>query len=329
MMLRLLTLPGDLPVSASCAHGTSLGDVCYGEQPLSGEANATPTTRMPLPVLGPSRRERWVIDRPVAVGTRGAVAWAECDDVLFGTIELAEDPATGADLEAISAEAYSALLALAGDHQFPHLWRIWNVLPWINVEDRGLERYRRFCRARAHAFEAAYGGSFHRRLCASTAVGSHGGDALVVHFLAGREPGIHRENPRQVSAYRYPCQYGPKSPSFARATVLPQALGGTLFISGTASIVGHETLHVGDLAGQIDETVRNLEVMLTVPDDTATVPARRFDQLKVYLRHTADQEAVAAALASAFGAQVPIVFLHSDICRADLLLEIEAVASPA
>ena len=60
------------------------------------------------------------------------------------------------------------------------------------------------------------------------------------------------ENPRQVSAYRYPPTYGPRV-----ADLLARGAGRTsaaatiaLFISGTASIVGHETVHQGDVRAQ-------------------------------------------------------------------------------
>ena len=72
-------------------------------------------------------------------------------------------------------------------------------------------------------------------------------DQLHVHWLATKQPGIAIENPRQVSAFAYPRDYGPVAPGFSRAMLLP---GDTplLLISGTASIVGHASQHPDTLA---------------------------------------------------------------------------------
>src|SRR5204862_4731485 len=114
------------------------------------------------------------------------------------------------------------------------------------------EHYKRFSTGRHDALIAA--GFAKSDFPAACAVGMRGGN-LAIHFLASRERGRNVENPRQVSAYDYPRQYGVRSPSFARATV---AADGSVFISGTASVVGHETLRIGDVGAQCEETIANL-----------------------------------------------------------------------
>ena len=92
---------------------------------------------------------------------------------------------------------------------------------------------------------------------------------VVVYFLAGRVAPVFVENPRQVSAYHYPREYGTHSPVFSRAALLRQAQSLTLFISGTASIVGHRSLHLGDTAAQTRETLTNIEALLGEANRTA------------------------------------------------------------
>jgi chorismate lyase/3-hydroxybenzoate synthase len=193
------------------------------------------------------------------------------------------------------------------------------VVPAINRVDDGLERYRSFCRGRAEAFEAHHGPLFQSRLCASSAVGSTGGE-LLVWFLASRERGLPRENPRQVSAYSYPPCYGPRSPSFARATRCPAAAGDALLLSGTASIVGHRSVHAGDVARQVEETLDNLEELL--PADRRL----RFQALKVYVRRAEDLAVVRAAVAARLEPALPVLYVQADVCREELLVEIEGVA---
>ena len=259
--------------------------------------------------------ELWHAPGVVQGADAGGWRWAASGELLFGATEL---PAgSGGELEASAREAYRGALEGAARLGFPHLLRAWNVVPAINRPEDGLERYRRFCRGRAEAFEAHHGPGFEALLPASSAVGSAEGP-LVMWFLAGREPGEHRENPRQVSAWAYPPRYGPRSPSFARATRCPAAAGGRLLLSGTASIVGHRSLHPGDVAGQLDETLRNLEHLLDAGDELAAV--------RVYVRHAADAGQVRAALERRLGADLPAVYLRADICREELLVEVEGIA---
>ena len=160
---------------------------------------------------------------------------------------------------------------------------------------------------------------------AACALGTAGGP-LVVAFLASRHAPLALENPRQVPAYDYPADYGPRAPTFARATLLAGASGETLFVSGTASIVGHRTMHEGDAAAQTAETLANLQALLAVANARSACGGYALDALalKVYVRHRADLPAVQAALSQHTRARA--VFLLADVCRENLLVEIEACA---
>jgi len=134
------------------------------------------------------------------------------------------------------------------------------------------------------------------------------------------------ENPRQTSAYHYPPQYGVHSPIFSRACVLSESSGTNLFVSGTASIVGHQTIHPGDVAAQTRETVANIDALLGEANRVVGESRYFLDALKfkVYVRQPADLRAVEAVLTSALRPATPIVYLQADVCREDLLVEIEA-----
>jgi chorismate lyase / 3-hydroxybenzoate synthase len=286
--------------------------------------------RVPLPQLGGEpRAELWQADGPVRTGVCRGVRWAAAEGLMAGALEL---PAgDGAALEAAACRAYRDLLAVSAELGYAHLLRLWNVVPAINRVDSGLERYRRFCRGRAEAFEGHHGPLFQSRLCASSAVGSAGGD-LVVWFLASPQRGSSRENPRQVSAYSYPPCYGPRSPSFSRATRCPPVAGGWLLLSGTASIVGHRSLHPGDVQRQLHETLDNLEGLLPFAREGSAAAtngnAPSFHALRVYLRRAEDLPRVRAELVARLGDVLPVLYLRADICREELLLEIEGIANP-
>jgi chorismate lyase / 3-hydroxybenzoate synthase len=301
---------GDRPLAA----------LVYGDDPAPAGAAAL-VIRVPLRRLGGAPvAEVWSGPAAAAVERRGAVDLAAAGPVAFAAVRA--DHTAGAALEPATAAAYRDLLAAVRAAGFPHLLRVWAVVPGINEEEGGLERYRRFCRARAEAIEEAYGPGFTAELSASTAVGG-ADEGLVVWALAARLPGRHRENPRQVAAYRYPAVYGPRSPSFARATACPEALGGQLLISGTAAIVGHRSLHPGSVVDQTRETLANL-ARLTA--GRPAPPGLPFRQLKVYLRNAADRPAVESELHRALGREVPLLFLRADVCRRELEVEIEGLA---
>jgi chorismate lyase/3-hydroxybenzoate synthase len=168
---------------------------------------------------------------------------------------------------------------------------------------------------------------FEHSLPAATVIGTKY-PGVVIGFLAAQQAGVPVENPRQVSAYHYPPQYSPRSPSFSRAMLKDWGGQSHLYVSGTASIIGHETRHGGDVQAQLDEILRNLEALLTQAADTARTPFQAGDGemfLKVYIRHHEDFVPVRERLRQRLGAHRSVLYLQGELCRSDLLVEIEAV----
>ena len=148
--------------------------------------------------------EVWRSAGPVATGREGAIRYSHDGALMFGVLEW-EEP-DGGILHA-SAHAYAALVAFWRDSDYPHLLRIWNYFDAITLGEGDSERYRQFCVGRVQGL----GDVDTRTLPAATAIGSRDGRrVLQVYWLAAREPGLPLENPRQVSAYRYPREYGPQ-----------------------------------------------------------------------------------------------------------------------
>ena len=305
----------------SAPPGNLLAMVRFG---TTGIDSSPFVSRLPLEHLGGVAGEAWLGDDKVVREVRGSVRLATDGEHLFATAEV---NSAGVELEAISHRAYEQLLRIAEEFGFPSMLRAWNSISAINAHAGGHERYRLFCKGRAEAYADLWGPGFEARLPSCSAVGSHAG-GLTVQMLASRRPGRSIENPRQVSAYRYPETYGPKSPSFARGLVAPPESGGWVFVSGTASIVGHESVHVGDPVAQTEETMRNIEQVL----DEAGCPGGggalgpRLHGLRVYLRRRDDLPVVRESLERWIGSPVPTAWLLADVCREELLVEIEAVA---
>ena len=264
------------------------------------------------------------------------VRWRQRGDWLAAAIDLPEAD-EGEGLQALADAAYDALFALLQARGTPHVLRFWNYLARINEHAAGLERYRRFNRGRQDAFARARRNALEGSPAAS-ALGSPAGAPLQVRVIASASrASLPVENPRQVSAYHYPSAYGPVAPSFSRAALLPRADGGALLaISGTASILGHATVHVGDVRAQTHEACRNLQAVLAAARAQPagqTLADLRQACLTIYVRHLQDAPTVAAALAEQLGEGAPAlataVWLQADICRDDLLVEIEGVVNGA
>lgn len=277
-----------------------------------------------LPQLGPSSLvELWTSETPVVSGTLGRVSYSKNDHVMLGHISVDERDFHG--MEEASREAYKDFLPSAHEMGFPHYLRIWNYIPDINSEENGVERYKRFCvgrRAGLEKFEFP-----EHMLPAASGVGSSSGRFLI-YFLAGRDAGIQMENPRQVSAFHYPAQYGPKTPAFSRAMVKNWGPGKHLYISGTASIVGHESKHGDNVLAQLTESLRNMGKLVRSARREHGLPIHtlsELSQIKVYIRDVQDYPAIRHLIHEQLGAAVPMIYLGGDLCRKNLLVEVEGL----
>ena len=267
--------------------------------------------------------EVWRVQGKVRLDTSGPIRFVECDHCTFGWLELDEQRLGG--LEKASEVAYRALLTFQYGRRHCHLWRIWNFIADINHGTGDEERYKVFSLGRARAFAAANAQYISRGYPAATAVGRPGGlRSVQVFWMAGSSPGVMIENPRQMSAYHYPRQYGPAAPSFSRAMTTETPM---LLVSGTASIVGHASVHAGDLPAQIDETCRNLEAILRKQPLAKSVGSSGFPPntlFRAYVRPGVDHCLIERHLRRRYG-DVACMFVTAEICRRELLLEIEAI----
>lgn len=275
-------------------------------------------------------QETWRLASPSRHGVSEGIAWRRAGDILFGVIDLDEaEFAAVTDrppLQAASEAAYDRIFRLLEAQALPHLWRVWNYMADINAETHGLERYRQFNIGRQDAF-IAHHRSATGNVPAACAIGLAAGP-LSIAFLAGLAPAVPVENPRQVSAYRYPAEYGPRTPLFSRAALVHPPGQEILFVSGTASIVGYQTVHHDDVAGQCREAMANIAAVVAEANRGTRSRPFALDELvyRVYVRHAADFPAIRDTLAPQIGG-ADVLYVQADICRADLLVEIEAMAS--
>ena len=348
---RIVSGSGEAGLADACGSLLAAGaGQMLGAQVLSRDGLTTaagfPVQAVRMPRLSDTAdaaawsAELWLSGGDCRQGRAGAIQFS-CDGaVLYGTLQVqardlaashaaqaGHDTAQVSPLQRVSAAAYAQIFALLEAEGYPHLWRVWNYLADINDESDGLERYRQFNVGRHEAFEA-HGRLNPQAVPAACALGTRDSEVpLSIAFLAAREAPRAIENPRQVAAYEYPSRYGPRSPTFARAALGQLPGQSLLFISGTASIIGHASVHSDDVQAQTRETLDNIQALL---DEATRVDASVVWQLgdlsyRAYVRHAADHAAVQAVLAERLGPQARVEFVQADVCRAELLVEIEAV----
>jgi chorismate lyase/3-hydroxybenzoate synthase len=305
---------------------TVLGIVRHDRSPGQPHGlTACPVVCLDIPQFnGPPLAEVWTSTLPVTYHQAEGIHCAMNDEVLFGALQV--DEILGALLDTVTYTAYQRLLVQARALGYPHLLRVWNYFPHINRESDGLERYRRFCAGRYQALAEGLS-DFPRTLPAGTAVGTMSGP-LKIHFLAARQPGTHVENPRQVSAYEYPRVYGPRSPSFARATLRLSISGSHLLIAGTASVVGHVSEHIGECHKQTLEIIHNLNALITHTEQLHGIARGQWygqALFKIYIRHPEHFATVRDILKEQLPSHTQVLYLQGEMCRSELLLEVEGI----
>ena len=315
-----------------------LGAICFSATPLAECAAAkldAPTIRVPMAVLGATDAsdaacEVWLGGAAVQLGQHQAIRYRHDGNALFGVIQLDESPTDDTQtspLQHATERAYQQIFELLDTLAYPFVFRFWNYMADINTHSHGLERYRQFNLGRQQAF-IANARDVTGNVPAACALGASNGP-LTIAFLAGQTPPLAIENPRQLSAYDYPQDYGPRSPTFARASLVRVGTDELLFVSGTASIVGHHTMHPSDVQAQTRETLVNIEAIIQAANAQARQPLFTLSTLfyRVYLRYSTDLAAVQAVMQAHIKTPFQAIFLQADVCRQDLLIEIEASAS--
>ena len=307
------------PLEALLADPRLLAVFGFGMQ--AAPAHADPRyLHVALPVTGDAVFECWQVDGEVRHGRSGEIAWSEDGQLQFGALNVPDN----GDIEAAARHAYTQLHAWLARSDYPHPLRIWNYLDAITDGPGDEERYRRFCVGRAQGIGRELAPT---DLPAATAIGHpQPTGRFQLYWLAARTAGTPLENPRQVQAWRYPRQYGPQAPGFARA-LLPPSAGMPLLVSGTAAVVGHASQHGDSLQQQFEEILANLRSLVDAARAMRPeLPMREgpATRLKVYVRDADALPEVEALMRDRLPG-VPHLLLHGHVCRQELAVEIDGV----
>ena len=315
-------------------HGADLPATSYVPQPpcdgslLAIEAHAVARGRSEIEIERPE-------DQLVLLRQDG-LSWAFCAPAVPGksTPSVYEDTAsTLGRIESLLQE---------GGFRFDQVLRTWLYLGGIVAPEGPTQRYKELNRARADFYQEIPFLADHPRegrsgrvFPASTGIGTEGRrlHASAVALASHRGDVIARplENPRQTAAYDYSRTYSPRSPRFSRAMAVACGLDSIIFISGTASITHSESRHPGDALAQTHETLDNIEALISeanlarhdLPGFGSSLEG--LGVARVYVKRPEDYPIIREACTQRLG-DLPITYTLADVCRPELLVEIEGIA---
>jgi enamine deaminase RidA (YjgF/YER057c/UK114 family) len=173
---------------------------------------------------------------------------------------------------------------------------------------------------------------------ASTGIGMNGrGLSASCMALQTTRPEVRRvalENPWQTPSCDYAPIYSPQSPKFSRAMAVLLGSYVTTWVSGTASIVDSASVFPGDIERQTQQTLDNIEALIAAKNfarhglDGCGAALSDLAKVRVYVKSAADYARCRAVCQERLGG-VPAIYALADVCRPELLVEIEGVAFSA
>ena len=283
------------------------------------------------------------------------VVCAEFDDMrwLFcGGADPGTSPAVGAYKR--SCDAFTRLddLIAEGGFSFEQILRTWIYQGHLvlsegaNAEGIAVQRYQELNRARTDCFDGIqflqhnlpehYAETHERPVYpASTGIGADDFDVVLsaIAFDTNRDDVIvvPLENPNQTSAFHYDEEYSPQSPKFSRAMAVAAADTCLIFVSGTASITDSESRHIDDPVMQTEQTLDNIAGLIAGENlalhgiEGMSCSLSNLESVRVYVKRRAELDVVRQVCGQRLP-NVPTLYVIADICRPELLVEIEGIA---
>jgi hypothetical protein len=253
----------------------------------------------------------------------------EDTEVLVGNVQADQGEGCKKNAEL----AFAELGDLFQKFRFPvdSIIRQWNYLEDILGFDSDKQHYQEFNNVRS----VFYGKAFEQTgYPAATGIGMNRGGVIIEFVALKSEKAVTKpvDNPGQIAAHHYSKNVlvGDEcllktTPKFERARYLELFGKKLIFISGTASIVGEKTVGVGNPAEQTKVTIQNIQRLYS-PGVLSGISEKkmgaRYGHARVYVKNREDFHTIKRAFKSFYG-NLPVVYIIADICRKDLLVEIE------
>jgi len=227
--------------------------------------------------------------------------------------------------------------------EFSDIVRQWNYIEQITeITDENKspsQHYQVFNDVRTKYYHLS---RFKRGFPAATGIGTDFG-GISIDFIAAKfkneESVIAVKSPVQLDAYNYSqevlaennsmCDFCRTTPKFERAKIISTPESKWIFVSGTAAISGQASSNQQSAELQTEMTIQNILNLISVENiekhGISGVKKTSFNYFRVYVKYKNDIQQVKDVCLKYFP-QVPILYVVADICRPELLVEIEGQA---
>jgi enamine deaminase RidA (YjgF/YER057c/UK114 family) len=270
------------------------------------------------------------------------VNYPEGKEIISAGLTAPDASGETGDLSEISFSRMKGILIREG-LDFSHVVRQWNYIEQIvgTVPGTGgrKQNYQQFNDVRSLFYESS---PWSAGYPSATGIGMNTG-GIIIDFIAASGPSswlvLPISNPLQTDAHRYSqtvlvgdpllLEKNKTAPKFERAKLVFSPLGGQVYISGTAAIRGQITVEENDAAGQAQTTLENILALIS-PDNLKKSGFHRdiikaaVSYLRVYVKQKEDIPSV-KKVCRRFLPETPALYVVSDVCRPELLVEIEGM----
>jgi hypothetical protein len=216
--------------------------------------------------------------------------------------------------------------------------RQWNYIGNITNFEAGNQHYQTFNNARTafylqddfmHGYPAATGISIPD-------------DNLIISLIA-LQPAIKTnidaiDNHWQIPAYSYSDAVlvdgktikTKTTPKFERAKLVTMDDSVDCFVSGTAAIRNERSMYDDDVVSQTRQTIENINFLISNENLKQNNYKKALDlqlnSIRVYIKNPEDYQTVKTEIDKAWP-DINTIYVQADICRRELLVEIEGIAS--
>ncbi len=263
-------------------------------------------------------------------GNSAALFVNDSSQILIGTVQSNSEESCKVDSEN-AFKNLSTIFTKAG-FSVNSIVRQWNYLEDIVGFDGEEQRYQEFNDVRS----IYYGDAFlENGYPAATGIGMSYGGVIIEFVAVNSEDYVLTkpvDNPGQIAAHVYSDKVlvGQEcvlktTPKFERARFFQYDDKKLIFISGTASITGEKTVGVGDPELQTEVTIQNIQRLYSrevLQGLSENVLHPKYGHARVYVKNREDFKVIKGTFEKHYG-NLPVVYIIADICREDLLVEIE------
>ncbi len=277
--------------------------------------------------------EATVLAAPAKIARHEDYAVVDGREIISGNLQADIALDTGRQADAIFRRM-TEILAADG-FAATDIVRQWNYIEQITRMAPEGQHYQMFNDARSRFYDRC---EWPNGYPAATGIGTRtGGVSVMFDAVRDAAASVAIDNPLQVAAHAYsqkvlidkPQNRDKTTPKFERARYVADSGAAMVYISGTAAIRGEESCR-SDIAEQTAMTMDNIATLAgreNLARHGVEAAAMDYAMLRVYIKRETDAEAAERWMARNYP-DVPALYLAADICREELLVEIEGIACP-